>query len=242
MELWFYTITNNVMLDSIIRLFKTNKIQKDFKIRLLNRDINEFETIFDVGSYHGEFVDYCRAFNDKSYFHCFEPYSESYKILVDKFKGDNKVILNNYAVSNVLDKVNFNVNSYKETNSLFSASNLNDSLDQYLQLEKKEVVNVITLDKYCFNKKISKIDLLKIDAQGSSFNVVDGFRDFLKNKMVKYIYLELEFIQLYQNQKLFSETDLMLNQLGYQIIDLMNINYLESGGIAWCDALYKIKE
>ena len=51
---------------------------------------------------------------------------------------------------------------------------------------KKENVKITTIDNYCLDKKIDKIDLLKIDTQGYEDKVLEGIlRLALKKKKLE---------------------------------------------------------
>lgn len=221
---------------------KTSYFERDFFIKKLSKEVGNFKTVFDVGSYHGSFVESVLAFNFNVNFHCFEPFSESFTILVKKFQSNQKIKINNVAVSDINGKVQLNVNSYKETNSLLESAKVDDSVNGLLQTTGSEIVPVINLSDYCINEKIDFVDLIKIDTQGNSYNVIKGLRPLLLEKKVGYLYVEAEFVELYKEEKLFSEIDILIRNCGYQIIDIYNLNYLNNGKLAWCDVLYGIKE
>ena len=44
--------------------------------------------------------------------------------------------------------------------------------------EKVKLIDVVSLDDYCLKNKISKINLLKIDTQGSEAEVLLGAKNF----------------------------------------------------------------
>ena len=66
-------------------------------------------------------------------------------------------------------------------------------------LKEKINTKVITLDDYCFNNNISKIDILKIDTQGTEDKVLEGASKLLKESKVKIIQVEIIFSDIYEN-------------------------------------------
>lgn len=60
-------------------------------------------------------------------------------------------------------------------------------------------VKVSTIDRYCADKKIERIDLLKSDTQGFELEVLKGARHMLVERRVGAIYVEITFAQLYDN-------------------------------------------
>ena len=69
----------------------------------------------------------------------------------------------------------------------------------------KQTVNICNLSEFIKEKKIEKIDILKIDTEGYEFNIIDGISetDF---RNIKFIYFEHHY-------------DLMINK-GYKFSDI----------------------
>ena len=215
--------------------------KKTFFIKKLDGIISDFNVIFDVGAYNGSFVDSVMKFNTSAQFHCFEPYSKSFELLSMKFFEYENIIVNRVAVSDFNGEVLLNVNAFLETNSLLESQKVDISIDSLIEKKETEMVSVISLSDYCLQKKIDFIDLVKIDTQGNSFQVLHGLASMLKNKQIKFLYVEAEFVEIYKNEKLFAEIDILLKTYNYQIIDFYNFNYLNNYNLAWCDVLYGIK-
>lgn len=220
---------------------KINEHKKFFFINKLDSLISDFAIIFDVGSYEGGFIDNVLRFNKSAQFHCFEPYSKSFDFLFRKYTDKKNILINRAAVSNFNGEVLLNVNAFLETNSLLESQKVDSSIDSLIEKKENELVSVINLTDYCFEKKIEHIDLIKIDAQGNSFQILQGLFEMLKNKQIQYLYVEVEFIEIYKNEKLFAEIDMFMKDLNYQIIDFYNFNYLNEYNLAWCDVLYGTK-
>jgi len=64
-----------------------------------------------------------------------------------------------------------------------------------------------------------RIDYLKIDVQGASFEVLEGAKNHLQDS-VPMLEVELEFEQVYENQKLIEDTIKMLRKYDYNILDM----------------------
>jgi len=210
------------------------------EVRLLyyfRNDLKDFKTVFDIGTYHGNFVDLLLSKNNDLNVHCFEPTADTFRFLSEKYKEKKNIVLNNVAVSNYKGESEFNINSYSETNSLLESSTLNNDIDQLTANISKQKVNIISLTEYIENYNIDEVDLIKIDSQGNTYYIIEGLRDKLLNKKIKYLYVEVEFIEIYKNEKLFSEVNYLLDKCGYVIIDIFNLNYINNK-LAWCDVLY----
>ena len=210
-------------------------------IHKLKPEIIQFNTVLDVGAYHGNFVSQVLSINSQLAVHVFEPFQESFDIIQGKFSRRPNVHLNHAAVSDTTGKASLNINSFKETNSLLESSAVNAAIDSLTQMQSLESVDVICLDEYCIQKNITFIDLVKIDTQGNSFNVLKGLENMLLAKKVKYLYVEAEFVEIYRNEKLFSEIELLMRSYGYSIIELYNLNYIDTKKLGWCDVLFSPK-
>ena len=68
-------------------------------------------------------------------------------------------------------------------------------------------------------KKI--FDFIKIDTQGYNYNVLVGGKNKLKNTLA--IETEVEFVQIYQNQKLFEDIKKYLQSKDFIFIDFIDL-------------------
>ena len=213
-------------------------VKKPGFIDRIKTESSQFKTVFDVGAYHGKFIDEMLLSNPRLTVHSFEPYNISFQFLVNKFKKQQNVLVNNYAVSDKAGQANFNINAFAETNSLLESASVNETINSLTKKESDQTVQVISLGDYCLQNSIAEIDLIKIDTQGNSFNVLTGLAALLKEKKIKYLYVEAEFIEIYKNEKLFSEIESLMRSFDYGIVDLYNLNYLNNDRLAWCDVLF----
>jgi FkbM family methyltransferase len=197
-----------------------------------------FGTVFDVGAHHGKITSRLRHLSPDAVIHAFEPFDKSYAMLAGHFSKEEKVVLNNLAVSNFIGDASFYSNVGDETNSLLQSVPVNDSIDAGTKNVAAFNVKTTTLDAYAASKGITEIDFIKIDTQGNSYEVLEGLQELLKKKSVKWIYAEAEFIEIYRNEKRFSEIELFMRRHDYQLMKLYNMNYTQSGCLAWADALF----
>ena len=101
-------------------------------------------------------------------------------------------------------------------------------LEKYQQLETMYLENIseidtVSLDHFCFENKIEKIDFIKIDIQGAELDVFKGAKNTLKNTLC--IISEVEFVPFYINQPLFGDVHNFL--IGE---DFMLVKFLGFGG------------
>lgn len=94
---------------------------------------------------------------------------------------------------------------------------------------KKIKVKTKTLDSFISEQSFNHIDYLKIDVEGSEYEVLEGAKDILLNTGV--IKVEICFIPFRKEQKLFSDVDILLRDLGFELlkyeIESAHIGYKE---------------
>jgi FkbM family methyltransferase len=119
--------------------------------------------------------------------HCFEPSAITYQKLVANIKGFDKIILNNSALSET-----------EMTADLFSDSELSGLASLYhrnldhlgIAMDKKEKVQLTTIDNYCRVHHIDKIAFLKLDVEGHELSVLRGANEMLSRKSINFIQFE----------------------------------------------------
>jgi len=99
----------------------------------------------------------------------------------------------------------------------------NSPLTQRYKMIKFEQVgsfplHTTSLDKILFSQQHQPDDywgeFIKLDTQGTEFEILQGARRTLSERTVA-IYTEIEFCQVYEGQKLFSEVEIFLREYGF---------------------------
>ena len=119
--------------------------------------------------------------------------------------------------------------------------------------ERFEIVKTIpisssqvqSLDTVILDRHLNDVDFLKLDTQGSELEILKG-SEIILNHYLLGLKIEVEFIELYKNQALFSEIDLYLKEKGFQLIDLKRhfwkrksySHFMGKGQLIFGDALY----
>lgn len=139
--------------------------------------------VFDVGSNKGDFAE---LFVDRvAEIHLFEPNDIFLHYSMVRFCERNNVAYNQVAVTN---GVNPTVELMYFTNENNGLSNIFNN-PKWLNLPyKTKAVGTITLDEYWYHDNF--IDLLKIDVEGSEMLVLQGAKQLLGDKIIKFIQVE----------------------------------------------------
>lgn len=144
--------------------------------------------IFDVGANIGYYTE--MVLNELSKqkitqyeLHLFEPQESCFKILCDKFRGNDAVKLNQFALSDTQGEAVLHTD--------VSGSSLASLYDRKaVILDKNENIQLQTIDNYATKNKISKITLLKIDVEGNEKKVLTGCGKLLNPKYIETIQFE----------------------------------------------------
>jgi FkbM family methyltransferase len=130
-------------------------------------------TIFDAGANLGQFLGATLgSFADGSCeVHCFEPGVGTFWRLSGRYRAAANVRLNNLAVGREPGQATL----WYDTEGSGIASLTKRDLTHFgVSFDKSETVTITTIDHYCAEHGISRIDLLKLDIEGHELDALAG--------------------------------------------------------------------
>jgi len=141
----------------------------------------------DVGANIGKYSHVLRdILGPYAIIYAFEPVLETFRQLAINTKEIN-IITKNFGLSDN----NSRVTMYNDPNMDYLASIYERRLQHFdLYLNKKEFVEVRTLDTICKEEKINRIHFLKLDVEGHEFNVLQGALEMINNGAIDFIQFE----------------------------------------------------
>lgn len=158
-------------------------------LKTIKKDIDIDNCIlFDVGANVGKYCQVLhRIFGEHSRIFAFEPSASAFEVL-----GKNTTKLRN------IELFRFGFGQKVEEVTLFSdreasglASIYKRKLDHFnIEMNVKETIQLYTLDKFCQEHKVERIDLLKLDVEGNEINVLKGAENILRQQRIKRIQFE----------------------------------------------------
>ncbi len=174
---WFKSTTNTIPIE-------VEKNEQTFYIKYLQDGM----TVFDIGANIGELsLLFSRFIGVNGRVHAFEASSSVFNKLttICQLAQRQQIILNHKAVADREDIVKLYVydDEYSGWNSLADRP-----LEQYginAKCKSIEEIESITIDKYCQENNISKIDLLKIDVEGAEYQVLLGAKEMLEKHQIR---------------------------------------------------------
>jgi FkbM family methyltransferase len=207
--------------------------------------------IVDVGANVGQTLSRLKKIFPESTMHCIEPVPEHYADLKEIAKYYDDAYTYNTALGDKNEIREFNVNQHQPMLSSFYELNENsqDSIAinnpeashiNFLDNEKISVQSK-TLDTWATENNITRIDMLKMDTQGSEPEILAGGVNVLNNTNI--IVTELMFYDLYKKQNSFYDIESIILPLGFELFDIgyVSKNPL-TGRTDWVDVIYKKRD
>jgi len=166
-------------------------------------------TFMEVGSRDGKDTDYvCKYWNlNPSDCHIIEADVTSYNNIINNFNYN----VYNVAASNENGEVEF-LSVISDNELLRGISSIKKSYHVENLEYQKNTVKSIRLDTFDF-----QIDLMKIDVEGHSYEVLEGLGN--KIKQIKAIQIETEEKVCFENQKIDSEINKYLLDMGFSLVN-----------------------
>jgi FkbM family methyltransferase len=172
-------------------------------LRLCERMLRPGMTVFDVGANYGQFTLWAaEQVGPSGSVHAFEPSSYSFGRLGTNVGRDPRlaarVALNRCAVADRPGVVR--LHSYGAEHSAWNSLHAHAMWDSMEARETRrpplrptggEDVPAVTLDQYCAEKGVARIDLLKIDVEGAELAVLDGAGRLIADGRVSAVVFEI---------------------------------------------------
>lgn len=186
------------------------------------------QIVFDVGANVGDVSkDLLKQFTDCRVYG-FEPYPLTYGKLKNNVSSERFFPVQ-LALSDSCGQLPFY--EYGGPNPINSLA-ANARCPTRLDLHPTQIfVKTNTLDNYCAENNISKIDLIKIDTEGFEFNVLRGAEKMLQRRAIKFIYLEFNDFEPRRGAVggSLSEIAAYLAKFGYRFVATYT-DYIETDG------------
>lgn len=194
------------------------------------RDMNQLcgsiadACIFDIGANAGQSIASFRQHFASPVIHAFEPSSATFATLKKNTVGTPGLHLNNLGMGTEPGEMTF----YENQQSLLGSVRPPGPFQAAGALTGQTRVQIDTVDAYCERSGITRIDVLKCDAEGFDLEVLRGAQAMFRAHRVRLVYVELIFEEAYAGMHLFEETFLYLKSLGVAPLHFYNQWHHES--------------
>lgn len=160
---------------------KWKSIRGDKTLRL-DYDLNENSIVIDGGGYKGEWSNNISNKYD-CIIHIFEPVTEYYNLITERFKNNDKIHVHKYGLSN--------------TNKTVDIYLSNDGSSVHIANGPKETINMVDINDYFSKLNITKIDLMKLNVEGEEYNILE--RVIETNMLKMFTDLQIQFHRFGEN-------------------------------------------
>jgi len=171
-NIWLNRENSLNSLENYLEIFKYKHHTKITNFPSKNNSV-----VIDLGANEGFYVLKVKEMAPKSKIIAVEPNPSAFKVLKKNVEANKlkNIIIVNKAVTSKNGKINFEI--VKGLTEI-GAVKVYKKFRKRNRL-KKIVVNSITLDRLCKKYKINKIDLLKIDVEGSELDILKSSKNIL---------------------------------------------------------------
>ena len=104
-------------------------------------------------------------------------------------------------------------------------------------IKQETLVEVETIDQFCQEKNIGRIDILKLDTQGFELEVLKGAEYAIGTKKIGLVYLEINFSEMYKNLPSFAEVYDFLESRDFLLVSFYKFHY-QNEFVLWTDVLF----
>lgn len=193
---------------------------------------NDHPLIFDVGANVGQSIEKFRSEFPRSTIHSFEPSPTTFEKLKKHAIGFKDVHLWNCALGSSSGQMTFFENTCSDMSSFLPP-------DKYSwgTIKQETLVEVNTVDKFCQEMDIQRIDILKADTQGFELEVFKGAEHSIGTKKIGLIYFEFTFSGMYKNSPSFAEVYNFLESRDFLLVSFYKFHY-QNEFVLWTDVLF----
>jgi FkbM family methyltransferase len=171
--------------------------------------------------------------------YCFEPFPESFAVLQAALAGDGGVRPFKLALADRAGEAVLNANVFPATNSLLAtAPTAAEVWPGLVQTTGQVRVPTTTLDSFCREQSIDRIDVLKLDVQGAEPLVLRGGEGLLRSGRVRLVYAEVLTLPTYAGQAELHEFLSMMSGYGFELFNVYNPSATAAGQLRQVDAIF----
>lgn len=174
--------------------------------------------IIEAGAFDGTDTKKMSSFWPQATIHAFEPVPEIFTLLKNNTKELNNVVQHSIALADKTGEKVFHVSEKpSRPGEPFQAGSMLKPKErlQWSPIEYKKTITVptITLDEWGHKNNITHLDFMWLDVQGYALHILKAAPQLLKT--LKVLFVEVEFIQAYENQYQYAEVKQWLEQNGF---------------------------
>lgn len=188
--------------------------------------------VVDAGANTGQTLERMLETFHRPVIHAFEPGPSTFLELRSRIGKQRGIHLNDCALGAQTGIGDLIENSEPEMSSL-----LEPGPDAYGRVTRRVPVRIETLDDYCSQNGVDRVDILKSDTQGFDLQVLRGAQGLLDNDRVGLVFIEINFGAMYKGQSRFDEIYAFLTDRAFELVTFYELEF-RHGKASWTDALF----
>lgn len=188
--------------------------------------------LFDVGANVGQTIELFRQRFERPIIHAFEPSPEAFAQLQHWSAGMPDLHLNNFALGSCSETRPFIENTETVMGSFLEPGSIT-----WGEVTCTRLVDVSTVDDYCADRGIARINVLKTDTQGFDLEVLKGAAGMIRQRAIELVLIEITFSDVYVGQPGLDEIWGFMTGHGFALVTFYPFQYLRQKA-HWTDALF----
>ena len=233
------------IIKNILKLFGKQLTQypdHDINRRFKIMNILNINLLFDIGANDGEYSKTIRQYGYQGRIISFEPLKDAFTKLNISSANDENWVINNYALGSENGKIFINVAGNSVSSSILNMTSVHLNNAPESEYIRKEEIDIKTLNSI-YNEFYKDHDnlMIKIDTQGYEKLVLEGANELIDK--IKVLQLEMALVTLYENESIFTDMLLYLDELGFQLFSLeTGFSDLKTGQLLLVDGIFVNKK
>lgn len=188
---------------------------------IIEKYIEEDSIIFDIGANKGWYTILFGKIANKGIIYAFEPVKAAFKELQTNvcINNLNNVKFYNLAISNYVGQGEMKIPYNHSPLAYLQKVSINS---------KKNTCKVITIDQFMSEEKVKHVDFIKIDAEGSEYDILCGAKKLLMLDNAPIIFLESFDLALNKFGTDSKSVVKLLKSFQYRVFDIKNMSEIST--------------
>ncbi len=136
-------------------------------------EVEKNDIVIDCGAYVGGFS--LHAAKIAKHIYIFEPDINNYKCIQKNFHNIPNITIENKGLYDQSRKITFNISPNSVEHSILTPDDG--------EIVNKQTIDVVSINDYCNQNNINKIDFCKVEAEGVELEIIEGMGDIEINKI-----------------------------------------------------------
>ncbi|WP_417667159.1 FkbM family methyltransferase [Roseibium sp.] len=194
-------------------------------------------TIFDVGANQGQSATKFRKIFPGAKIYAFEPLPSTFEVMREAHAADRLVVPENLALGSEVGTIDFNVNVHDYNHTFLTPAAGAEKWADIKHVDRIKVP-ISTVDAYCEDHGVKRINLLKVDAEGADIFVLNGAKNMLRKQSVDIVYTEIILNNIFDGQGTLYEFLALMAEYGYFLYDFFDQRHTADGRLNLTNGLF----